>query len=214
MTTNNKVKAPRPCTLWGQTFDSNLVETVMPSFYYYYDESLPADHEKHKSARASILLKCQKRIDGHLVSDKLEIEGKPFFYKTKNEGLFAIQGAENLSKQMFFEAIQAIASAQRPWLKAEGFEFVEGVEYWVKFREVPHILRCTFHKDRRHDDGYEFYFGSRDDFYYEDIQGCRRDLSIRAVYALAFKPISDSQEAWDAVAGVEVYKESTNDTHG
>lgn len=24
MTTNNEVKAPRPCTLWGQTFDSNL----------------------------------------------------------------------------------------------------------------------------------------------------------------------------------------------
>ena len=153
MTTNNDVKAQRPCTLWGQTFDSNKV----------YDISVMTD---------SVCL----WLDNNLPCvDSPDVE----------------EGATKL----MFEAIQAIASAQRPWLKAEGFEFVDDEVYWVKHALDKTFLLC------KHENG-EFTPCWSDGTFVRERYAIP---SFLAKNILAFKPISDSQEAWDAVAGVEVW---------
>jgi hypothetical protein len=159
MATNNEVKAPRPCTLWGRTFDINQVISVS------------LNHAKTKAW-----------VYGENYNDLA------FYFGTDAEG-----------KQ--FEALQAIASAQRPWLKAEGFEFLEDVEYRLL---------------------YEPYDLEGDDIEHNNIlTECVGEHSQWADdVTVAFKPcvpydptytpqqrLAKEQEAWDAVAHVEVYKE-------
>lgn len=95
------------------------------------------------------------------------------------------------------EAIQAIASAQRPWLKAEGFEFVEGEVYWVKHNLDRTFILC------KHENG-EFTPCWSDGTFIRERYAIP---SFLARHILAFKLIDDSPEAWDKLAGVEVYKE-------
>jgi hypothetical protein len=161
MTSNNEVKAKRPCTVWGQTFDSNTVKEV----------NAVSDH-------VYILL------HGNMIDS--------FYVETEQD-----------VPRILFEAIQAIANAHRPWLKAEGFQFVEGERY-----EVLHIHGGTL----MHDLGE---FGN-----YGGVQGIDSADFAELGYIKAFKPVvpydptdtpeqrlAKEQEAWDAVAGVEVYKE-------
>lgn len=129
MTTNNEVKAPRPCTLWGKTFDSNTVTSFT------------------------------------LFSNRLSVCCELVYRPTRPETL--------TNKEALLEAIQAIASAQRPWLKGEGFEFVDGSYYRILTKNFEEHIDTVYN-------------------------------ATCSSYVLAFKPISDSQEAWDAVAGVEV----------
>jgi hypothetical protein len=92
------------------------------------------------------------------------------------------------------EVALAITDAQRPWLKAEGFEFLEGEVYWVKHKLDETFLLC------KHENG-EF------TPCWSDGTFIRERFAIPSFlerHILAFKPISDSQEAWDAVAHVEV----------
>ena len=79
MTTNNEVKAPRPCTLWGQTFNSNKVYDI-----------------KFQSNNVQI----------HILGKRTTVSK----YVEHSKDLKALR----------FEAIQAIASAQRPCECAQG----------------------------------------------------------------------------------------------
>jgi hypothetical protein len=98
MTSNNEVKAPRPCTLWGQTFDSN------------------------------------KFLDIIVFQDTVSIGCGQFDMPTS-------EPTTDIHKTTM-EAVLAIASAQRPWLKAEGFQFIEGKVYWVKNKLDETFLHC------------------------------------------------------------------------
>ena len=167
MSINNKVKAPRPCTLWGQTFDSNLVESITRKHYM----------DKNGNFLHSILV--EKHYGGR--------------------SLAKIRGLEYGIKA-FQEALQAIASAQRPWLKAEGFQFVQDVVYKLLHKDGSFLIGTP-------------YLDTADSiFLLCDSNRNTFDNHIEFENFVAFKPISDSEEEWDAVAGVEVYKESTNDT--
>jgi hypothetical protein len=95
---------------------------------------------------------------------------------------------------MLLEAIQAIASAQRSWLKAEGFEFVQDVVYML------------LKKDGSFTIGTPYLDTDEPIFLLCDSKRNTFDCHIEFESVLAFKPISDLQETWDAVAGVEVYK--------
>lgn len=162
MTTNNQVKAPRPCTIEGVTFDSNNLISILAREsdfgIFYFDGRSDADYQT--------------------------------IYTTK-----------------LLKAIQAIASAQRPWLKAEWFEFVQGEVVELLYKDGS---RC-FGKF----DGINAFNTCWSDgfIYYEDRHSKENNLeTINISLFNAFKPISDSEEEWYALAGVEVYKESTNDT--
>jgi hypothetical protein len=164
MTANNEVKAARPCTLWGQTFDSNTVKEVNAIYDHVY------------------LLLHGKMIDSLYVETRQDVP------------------------RILFEAIQAIASAQRPWLKAEGFEFEEGTVYEVLTERtaedgsIYHARNTVYYHAGNstliscYDNGTH-----KNDGYTGKSAFCCYSKDV-----LAFKPISDSQEAWDAVAGVEV----------
>jgi len=162
MTTNNEVKASRPCTLWGQTFDSNLFRRISVM-------------QVNDITSAQIWL-------------YVPVEGELKYIKspTSTDGV--------LTQKYYNEAIQAIASAQRPWLKAEGFQFVDG--QWYNIMQYGNIV-------------YPYkYDATENSFTNSDLSA--KDWNdpylIKRRDVLAFKPISDTQEAWDAVAGVEVYK--------
>ena len=168
MTTNNKVKAPRPCTLWGQTFDSNLVESITRKHYM----------DKNGNFLDSILV--EKHYGGR--------------------SLAKIRGLEYGIKA-FQEALQAIASAQRPWLKVEGFEGGNGTVVELLYKDGS---RC-FGKF----DGINSFITTWSDghVYYQSKDLEESDLETTNInHFKAFKPISDSQEAWDEVAGVEVWE--------
>jgi hypothetical protein len=152
MTTNKEVKAQRPCTLWGWTFDSNQVISVI------------LNHAKTKVW-----------VYGENYKDLA------FYFDTDAEG-----------KQ--FEAIQAIASAQRPWLKAEGFQFMQEVVYMLLHKDGSCMIGTPYLDT--HDPIFLLCDSNRNTF----------DKHIEFEAVVAFKPISDSQEAWDAVAGVEVWE--------
>ena len=185
MTTNNEVKAQRLCTLWGQTFDFN-------DFKF-----------------------CSLR-GGVNRNDTLQ----RVYVRLKNgDTLYSPYYNEEQAWEVYNQVILAIASAQRPWLKAEGFEFVEGEVYHVLntygshffavFRKNTPIesLGCgdyNFSEGFNSSDSKGIYYSCEDSYY--------MSVGTKKENVVAFKPISDSQEAWDAVAGVEVYKESTNDT--
>jgi hypothetical protein len=97
------------------------------------------------------------------------------------------------------EAIQAIASAQRPWLKAEGFdEFEQDEWYQVLY----------FEKDYPDD------LMQRQVEFISTFNGeCFDGIDESDCVVLAFKPVTPYnatpekvQEAWDAVEGVEVWE--------
>jgi hypothetical protein len=106
---------------------------------------------------------------------------------------------------LLLEAIQAIASAQRPWLKADGFEFVVYKNYNVMTKSgltfEAHYNISPLPPTLKHITEYAGVF-------------CRKistsktpDTVVSVINAediVAFKPISDSQESWDAVAHIEV----------
>ena len=81
-----------------------------------------------------------------------------------------------------------------PWLKTEGFEFVQDVVYRL------------LHKDGSFLIGTPYIDTTAPIFLLCDSNRNTFDNHIEFENVVAFKPISDSQEAWDAVAGVEVYK--------
>jgi hypothetical protein len=117
MTPNNEVKAPRPCTLWGQTFEcpSHALVNIVTWLDRFNDRltlvtvSYRADPLDKKSPSVN------HNIEHPTYQDRM--------MTTNNY----VEDAHNFSCKLHFEAIQAIASAQCPWLKAEGFEFVKGV---------------------------------------------------------------------------------------
>lgn len=102
----------------------------------------------------------------------------------------------NTSKEAYDllnDLIQAIASAQRPWLKAEGFEFVNGNRYHVLCRNGSFDYVMLFNE------------GS---FY--DTSGYYYEVGSIIAFQPALHPLTPKekvQESWEAVAGVEVYKE-------
>jgi hypothetical protein len=169
MTTNNEVKAPRPCTLWGQTFDSN-------------------------------------KFKGFTVfSDTVSIVCGQYDMPTS-------EPTTDVPKTTM-EAIQAIASAQRQWLKADGFEFEDGQQYEI-LRDAYHTRCVGFFKNHK-DMGLGFYNSMHEE----------AEIVIFLEAAISFKPyleweINDTpeqrhakeQEAWEAVSHVEVCKKSTDKT--
>jgi len=167
MTTNNRVKAPRPCTLpKGWTDKGMAFKTVT------------FDSNKFQALTVT-------KLDSN--SFRLILEADIVRYSE------VMSSHDILQLQM--QTIQAIASAQRPWLKAEGFEFDTCVDY---------IVLCE-PKDRPYIAQHHHTTDTGEHFFTVDGK-----YTIGAI--VAFKPISDSQEAWKAVEHVEVYKESTNDT--
>jgi hypothetical protein len=149
MSTNNEVKAPRPCTLWGWTFDSNQVISVI------------LNHAKTKVW-----------VYGENYKDLA------FYFDTDAEG-----------KQ--FEALQAIASAQRQWLKLEGFQFKDDCFYRIKVGDSPHVLTGLYDKPNNL-------------FYVSELYEGGKGFSVPTIWVTAFKPADDSQEAWNAVAKIQV----------
>jgi hypothetical protein len=89
------------------------------------------------------------------------------------------------------KAIQAIASAQRPWLKAEGFQFKDDCFYRIKLGDSPHILTGLYDEPNNL-------------FYVSELYEGGKDFSIPTIWVTAFKPANDSEEAWNAVAGVKI----------
>lgn len=79
--------------------------------------------------------------------------------------------------------------ALRSWLKAEGFEFVDGQSYHLLQKIEPVVQE---------------YF---DHCYCQDNRKFYGEYWVDLKDVVAFKPIDDSPEAWDKLAGVEVYKE-------
>jgi hypothetical protein len=172
MTSNNKVKAPRPCTLskeWEGTglIDSNNGYTLKVSLIPFDGASIEF---------VSGYISYTKNIDCNHPS---EVDGE-------------ITQAE-------LEVALAIASSQRPWLKEEGFEFVEGERYEVLHMHGGELM---------HDLGE---FGN-----YGGVQGIGSSTFAEIGYIKAFKPVvpydptdtpeqrhAKEQAAWDAVAGVE-----------
>jgi hypothetical protein len=122
------------------------------------------------------------------------------------------------------EAIQAIALAQRQWLKAEGFEFV------ASSQNCTDVVYRLLHKSGHECTGVRIVLtkeqcGKDHDYFMLTLPnggslpkikhggscgGNSHGLYLCESYDLseikAFKPISDSQEAWDAVAGVEAWE--------
>lgn len=175
MTTNNRVKAPRPCTLLGKTFPNAFDLNIKEWFSQNHDENEPYEY--------GFTISTYPRSTADACQANLSFTNSPA-YST----LEAMLEAKTI-------AWQTIASAQRPWLKAEGFEFDTCVDY---------IVLCE-PKDRPYIAQHHHTTDTGEHFFTVDGK-----YTIGAI--VAFKPISDTQEAWDAVAGVEVYKESTNDT--
>lgn len=161
----NPIKAPRPCTLWGQTFDSNLVGSV--DWYYFEDggiEITVEDYIGNTLASLNINELEDKQLEAVTVKAKTQ------------------------------EAIQAIASAQRPWLKAEGFEFVQDEVYMLLNKDGGFAIGTP-------------YLDTDDPIFLVcDSKRNTFDNYIDFQEIVAFKPIRDSQEAWDAVAHVEVWE--------
>lgn len=94
------------------------------------------------------------------------------------------------------EIIQAIASAQRPWLKAEGFEFVEGALYEAV------VLGCDTYSVA----GKCFY---SDGEAYLNVEDARENFSLEEE-TYAFKPIvpfystvEEKQAIWDSFKTVK-----------
>lgn len=181
MTTNNEVKAKRPCTLWGKTFDSNdFVDIIINK---QQQGNVPED--------GGFFFDVEVRCIGG--KNPYRITG---YRDTYNEALLDAQ-------KLTSEAIQAIASSQRPWLNAEGFEFGESIPYYF-LRDSGTFEMLSIWNDEFHpcdstgipidsDDCSEWWETEyRDNYTLSDF--------------VAFKPIDDSQEAWDAVAHVEVWE--------
>ena len=176
MTTNNEVKAPRPCTLpWGVTFDFN-------NFKF-----------------------CSLR-GGLNRNDTLQ----RVYVKLKDgDTLYSPYYTEEQAWEVYSKVILAIASAQRPWLKAEGFQFVEGTVYEVLTERTAedgsiYHARNTVYYHASNSTLISCYDNGK---HKNDGYTGKSAFWCYSKNALAFKPISDSQEAWDAVAGVEVYNE-------
>jgi hypothetical protein len=188
MTTNNEVKAPRPCTLWGQTFDIYLIKELSQITNNGYPQYVVTGKNRQALALSPVMPEHEEDISAY-------------------------------QNKMLLEASQAIASAQRQWLKAEGFGFVEGEVYHVLDTYGSHFFAIFSRNtpienlgrgDYKFSEGFissdsKGVYYSCEDSYYMSVGTKKEDV-------LAFKPISDSQEAWDELAHVEVYKESTNDT--
>lgn len=162
MTTNNEVKAPRPCTLWEQTLDSNLFRRI-------------------SVMQVPDITSAQVWLD---VSTNGELN-----YIKSPTSTDAV-----LTQKYYNEAIQAIASAQRSWLKAEGFEFVQDEVYMLLNKDGGFAIGTP-------------YLDTDDPIFLVcDSKRNTFDNYIDFQEIVAFKPISDSQQAWDAVAGVEVWE--------
>ena len=205
MTTNNEVKAPRPCTLpWGVTFDFN-------NFKF-----------------------CSLR-GGLNRNDTLQ----RVYVKLKDgDTLYSPYYTEEQAWEVYSKVILAIASAQRPWLKTEGFEFVEGKQYVIPYyvagdeQDGDRILDWyehqgvfTFKKKVRwgmgeDSEGYSLFHVTRNQFEGYNAVYSGTQYHNEAYDPEYFKPyipydptdtpqqrLAKEQEAWDAVAGVEVYKE-------
>ena len=183
MTTNNEVKAPRPCTLpegWIFKYERTSLDV---------SEIYEVNHVHYQDSNYGVLIRDRK--GNCLALCKLN------FDETTEQDLI-----HRTIQAKIQEIIQAIAFAHRPWLKAEGFEFVEGEWY-----EALHIHGGTL----IHDMGE---FGK-----YGEVQGIDSSNFADVGYIKAFKPVilynpadtqqhrlTKEQEAWDAVAGVEAWE--------
>jgi hypothetical protein len=94
------------------------------------------------------------------------------------------------------KAIQAIASAQRPWLSAEGFEFVKNQWYRILCKNGSADQYALFINGK---------FCTNSGDYKVDT------ISAFQPFLHPLTPKEKVQEAWDAVAYVEVYRGSTDD---
>jgi hypothetical protein len=204
MTTNNEVKAPRPCMLPKEWEGTGIIDS---------NNGYRLEISNCSVTDTDIIM----FISGSAVYKKVIKVKRPSEYQ-----------AEVQKSQI--EVALAIASAQRPWLKAEGFEFTplgKGVKVFYRLmHKSGHEFtgyRIVLTEDQVGQDWDYFrltlpnggdlpqeYFGSRGNGSLAHGYGLCKSYDLSEI--LAFKPISDSQEAWDAVAHVEVYKESTNDT--
>jgi hypothetical protein len=174
MTTNNAVKALRPCTL-PKEFNA-------PPFDVYAFEDVGwwkgyCKPENNEYIPSSLIVRIAPNDDSLSLTDyRFQI---PFCYKDEQE----------YAQSKLLEVYLVIASAQRPWLKAEGFEFDTCVDY---------IVLCE-PKDRPYIAQHHHTTDTGEHFFTVDGK-----YTIGAI--VAFKPISDSQEAWDAVAHVEAWE--------
>jgi hypothetical protein len=179
MTTNN-VKAPRPCTTLPEGWVLNskgLAVDTTNSLQVVWDR----DDDLELTVR--------------IISSSMFTYAYVMVTAEDNDTLLEILPSR------LYEAYRAIANAQRPWLKAEGFEFVEGEVYWVMHKYDKTYLLCKF-------DNKKFYpaWSNGDVIETEEEISIYYKSDIASFHKsdiLAFKPISDSQEAWDAVEKVE-----------
>jgi len=162
MTPNNEVKAPRPCTLpkeWKGERTFNIYNFTEIEYIYERSDYWTPDCDVCGSIRINVYIKTNASID--------PFRHTQWYDKEKD----AIKEAQLFS----MEVIRAIASAQRQWLKAKWFQFVDGEEYEILSKAYEKHIDTVYN-------------------------------ATASDYILAFKPISDSQEAWDAVAHVEVWE--------
>jgi len=173
---NNEVKAPRPCTLpkeWNGERTFNVYAFTEIEYIYERSDYWTPYCDVCGSIRINVYIKTNASIDPF----------RPTQWYDKEED--AIKEAQLFS----MEAIQAIASAQRPWLKAEGFDFVDSVVDYLVMEETGSIRVAQL----------------------QWVEDGKPNFMVDCQYSLgnvvAFKLLDDSQEARDAVAHVEVYKE-------
>ena len=169
------IKATRPCTI--QDTDSNRFVSFPTEFI---------------SSVSVVITGTSDFTTGHIevafFKNDFNLE-KVIVYFIKGNDL---QHFEEVAKTYFDKVLNAIASAQRPWLKAKGFKFKIEKAYSILTKTgSQHLVAIRF--------------GGTSHKFTTLTQHGLEDLLLEDV--IAFKPISDSQEAWDALAGVEVYKE-------
>jgi len=185
MTTNNEFKAPRPCTLSKEWTGKGLIDSNN-GYDLQYQTTI-----RHRTTPMVFALQI------------LFISGEAIYKKEittlkEDDAKKAVIDAK-------LEVALVIASAQRSWLKAEGFEF-DQVTRWYE------IIYC--YKDEPD----EQYYGVSQ--FVENMNGWDfDDMEAQDWDIIAFKPIVEidpadtsqqrlakEQEAWDEVAGVEVWE--------
>lgn len=123
---------------------------------------------------------------------------------TNGDTLYSPYYTEEQAWEVYNQVLLAIASSQSPWLKAEGFEFVEGEVYFIMCRDESTFLIAKYtNNDFLGDFHMAYSDGNLHNSNYESTPAQRRCYK-----PVAFKPISDSQAVWKQYENVEVYKEA------
>jgi hypothetical protein len=199
--TNNEVKAPRPCTLWGQTFDSNTfkkIETTdLRKITREHEDAPLVDHGFYFSVEV-----FHRDTAEYVRGGKTFPKSNPFKL-TPVRATYA-EAYEDAQK-LVMEAIQAITSAQRPWLKAEGFEFCRLEKYLCLTYHTEATKTDLFEEIKRFSKDGNLLTRSLNWSYPHDRPTTERVVAFKPMPHYTATP-EQVQLYWDAVAGVKVWE--------